>query len=319
VPGIMILNVKHLPLVLQVLFCVYTSTAFSQEPSPADAFATSSHTLRFQAQGYPVRLGAEAAVIHPDAPPIAPSASPDAPRRSPVLAGALSLVLPGAGETYAGSYLLGAAFLALEAAGWFFAIRYNGRGDDATISFQNYADAHWSVVRYAQWLNSYAKNFDGSEDRLTQIPIDLATPGLSDWQRVDWGTMNKVESAIPVFSHRLPTHGEQQYFELVGKYDQYSYGWDDKVTISDGWSDYRTISRNFHDYSLQRDDANSLYKTASTFASLIVVNHVLSAADAAWAAVRFNKHVDFHTRVLPRGLPDGSIELVPTASFAWVF
>ncbi|MCK7524858.1 MAG: hypothetical protein MZV64_48260 [Ignavibacteriales bacterium] len=52
-------------------------------------------------------------------------------------------------------------FLAIEAAVVTTAIVYDGKGDDKTIEFQNYADDYtnpdhnWSVVKYAEWLNQY--------------------------------------------------------------------------------------------------------------------------------------------------------------------
>ena len=307
-------------ILLSLTMCVVTASSQSLETVPSD-FSLYASTLRFQLRGYPLvtengDVLQEFASGHPM--PI-PAVESGPSRRSPVLAGALSLLLPGAGEIYAQSYVLGATFIALETAGWFLNIGYNKKGDDATAYFQEYADTHWSAVRYAKWLNTYAHNFEGSDDRLIQIPIDETTPGLQEWQRVNWSTMNTVEAAIPVFSHRLPQHGEQQYFELIGKYDQYSYGWDDKTTTSDGWSDYRTISANFHSYSLQRGHANDQYNMATTIASLIVLNHILSAADAAWAAARFNQHIEFHSRFMPRQRIDGSIELLPTATLSWNF
>ena len=75
----------------------------------------------------------------------APDAS-GASRKSPWLAGGLSLVLPGAGEFYAESYLKSAVFLAAEAALWVLAYSYDRKADRQTDFFQNYANAHWSVV-----------------------------------------------------------------------------------------------------------------------------------------------------------------------------
>jgi len=31
------------------------------------------------------------------------------------------------------------------------------------------------------------------------------------------------------FSHELPTYNTQQYYELIGKYSQFKYGWDTYV------------------------------------------------------------------------------------------
>ncbi len=232
-------------------------------------------------------------------------------RKSPYLAGALSLLLPGAGEVYAQSYILAGAFLAAEATGWYFNIDENRRGDDATAEFEMFADQHWNVVKYAEWLNKYAKNFPGGENT-QQIPIS-SDPTLPLWQRVDWQAMNDVEAAIAQFSHRLPAHGDQQYFELIGKYLQYSYGWDDKLEQGDGWSDYRDISARFRHYSGMRGTANDHYNTAETVASLIILNHVLSAINAAWAASRFNNAIGLQARADLRQLPGGRVEIVPGA------
>ena len=82
-------------------------------------------------------------------------------KKSPVLAGVLSLLIPGAGEIYSEEYLKAGIFLAIEAAVITTAVIYDGKGDDKTTEFQNYADDYqnpehnWSVVRYAEWLNQY--------------------------------------------------------------------------------------------------------------------------------------------------------------------
>ncbi len=234
-------------------------------------------------------------------------------RKSPLLAGLLSAVVPGAGEVYAGSYLLAGLFAGLEVGGWVANAHYNSLGDERTTQFQNYADAHWSVVKYAEWLNANAKNFEGGDDRLLQIAINPDAT-LPPWQRVDWETMNRVELAIPKFSHRLPPHGDQQYFEMIGKYNQYSYGWEDKLS-----GDYYDISARFRDYSTQRGHANDAYNTASLFVNLIVLNHVLSAVDAAWAAARANRDIELHSSVRVLTLPDGRAELMPTSQLRWRF
>ncbi len=80
-------------------------------------------------------------------------------KKSPMLAGILSLLIPGAGEIYSEEYLKAGIFVALEAAVITTAVIYDNKGDDKTTEFQNYADDYtnpdhnWSVVRYAEWLN----------------------------------------------------------------------------------------------------------------------------------------------------------------------
>ncbi len=230
-------------------------------------------------------------------------------KKSPFLAGVMSAVIPGSGEVYAGSYWLAALFAAVEGGLWYYNIDQNGKGDDQTAVYRSYADGHWSVVKYAEWLNANAKDFPGGENAV-QIAID-PNESLPPWERVDWDAMHTTEMAIPQFSHKLPPHGDQQYYELIGKYNQYSYGWDDKL---DG--DYWNISENFAYYSGERGKANDFYNTADTMLNLIILNHVLSAIDAAWAAARFNKFVDLYARAQLMRLPDGRAELAATACFS---
>lgn len=198
-------------------------------------------------------------------------------KKSPMLAGILSLLVPGAGEIYSGEYLKAGIFVALEAAVITTAVIYDNKGDSKTTEFQNYADDYtntnhnWSVVRYAEWLNQ----FEGAN---IIINPDVNLP---PWQRVSWSEVNAAETG----SHKLPPYGEQQYYELIGKYHQYSSGWND----FNGAGNKDQISPNFLFYSDMRGDANNFYSVASTAVIGIYVNHFLSALDAVWSATQFNK------------------------------
>ncbi|MBL0173681.1 MAG: hypothetical protein IPP94_00155 [Ignavibacteria bacterium] len=241
---------------------------------------------------------------------IAPWESGDAGsgRKSPYLAAALSLVIPGAGEVYAGSYWTALLFAGFEATGILLNVSYNRKGDDQTGVFERYADQHWSLVKYAQWLNDNAKTFPGGENTK---PITInSDESLPPWERVNWDELHAVESAVPVFSHRLPPHGDQQYYELIGKYNQYSFGWEDKL---DG--PYNVISPRFDAYRNMRGEANSFYNTATMWINLVILNHILSAVDAVWATARFNKHVELHSSLRMHMLPGGVAEVAPTATF----
>ena len=222
-------------------------------------------------------------------------------RKSPFLAGALSAAVPGTGEIYSESYLKGAVFLAAEVIGWAINIAYNRKGDRATSDFQNFADANWSVAEYASWLNT---------NKGCNIPIIMGDPSLPPWKRVDWAELNKCERELGgIFSHTLPVYGDQQYYELIGKYPQYNPGWRDadRSHVSED-----NISGLFKSYSLMRGHANDLYDVASTVVIVVVINHILSAADGAWSASRYNS---FHSELglKMRDTPLGS-EIVPTAT-----
>lgn len=225
----------------------------------------------------------------------------DYPSRSPFLAAGLSLVIPGAGEVYSQAYWRAILFAGLEAGLWYFTVSYNKKGDDQTDLFQRYADDNWSVVDYAEWLNKFAKTFKGGDQAVT-ITIN-PDKNLPPWERVDWVAMNKTESVIPEFSHRLPPYGDQQYYEMIGKYQQYNHGWNDADPTTAVY--YTNVSPNFYFYANMRGDANRYYDHASTFAALIVVNHVLSAIDAAWGAAQFNDRYRLHTYITTERTPFG--------------
>lgn len=223
-------------------------------------------------------------------------------KKSPFLAGILSLLVPGTGEIYSEEYLKAGIFIALEAAVITTAVIYDGKGDDKTTEFQNYADAYnnpnhnWSVVKYAQWLVQYEHNND--QDLLNRIIIS-SDETLPPWQRVNWAELNAAEKG----SHKLPRHGEQQYYELIGKYHQYSSGWNDFT----GGGNKDQISPNFIFYSGMRGEANDFYSVASTAVIGIYVNHFLSALDAVWSATQFNRDLAVKFRLDNIQLTDRAI------------
>lgn len=219
----------------------------------------------------------------------APLSLPQSPnRKSPILAGLFSVLIPGSGELYTGEYWKAAIFGVLEAGLITAAIVYNNKGDSKTEEFENYADnvtdnSGWSVVRYAQWINQY-------KDKNIQINPDQ---NLKPWQRVSWEELNSVEREIQGFSHTLAYHGEQQYYEMIGKYHQFSPGWWD----FNGGSNNAEISPAFKYYSGLRGDANDFYNMSTAAVIGIYINHFLSGLDAVWSAVQFNKNLAVKVRI----------------------
>jgi len=209
-------------------------------------------------------------------------------KKSVLLAGVLSGIVPGAGEVYVGgttNYIKAGAFVLIEAISIYYGVSYNKRGNDQTNFFQNFADQRWSVVRYAQWIND---NTTGV--KVTIFPADAQHP--TPWQQVDWASLNAAEDAIGAtgFTHKLPSHGDQQYYELIGKYPQYARGWEDD-TDPVNLSNPDFITPEFHWYSEMRGDANQLYKVSARGVAILYVNHVLSILDAIWSSVSFNKNL----------------------------
>ncbi len=181
-------------------------------------------------------------------------------KHSPVKATIFSAVVPGAGQAYNKSWIKAVAFLAIEVGGWIGNRHYESEGDRLTDEFETFANAHWSADRYYDWLaerSGYPRN-----------EIDR----LKEYERA-------------TYSHFLPDTKNQTYYENIGKYDQFNIGWDDAT--QGGARD----SANREAYDFMRADANDQYSAATLLASAILLNHVVSAIDAAWTTNRYNKKI----------------------------
>lgn len=217
-------------------------------------------------------------------------------KKSPLLAGVLSFVVPGAGEFYSESYIKSAIFVAVEAAAITIGLIYDKKGNDQTDFFQNYANEHWSATRYAEWTVKNASSINNEITDVSQYKVFNANG------TVNWSELNRLENAIgQYYSHRLPIYGEQQYFELIGKYPQFYQGWDDadmslvsydeiKQKLTDGGT-------KFTYYSDERGKANDFYNIASKAVIVVVVNHIISALDAAWSAHGYNSKLEMHASI----------------------
>ena len=232
-------------------------------------------------------------------------------RKSPWAAAGMSLVLPGAGQLYAHRYVKSAIFFALEVAAVTAAIVYDTKGDNQTSSYESFADQNWSVVRYGEYTEA---NLSPSSPPYGWLLPN--TEGSLPWQRVNWAELNRMERDIGgYYSHVLPPHGEQQYYELIGKYPQYNQGWNDappSFTYGD------PLTPNFLYYSDERGKANTYYGRASTAVIVAVANHVLSAVDAAWSASSYNS--DLHAQAELRTVPMGPLVVqVPALKLSYAF
>lgn len=218
--------------------------------------------------------------------------------KSPWIAAGLSLVVPGAGQVYDGGYWKAALFFAVEVGAWAMAYHYDKKGDQQTDYFQGYADQHWNVVQYGQYTEGNLKPPHSPYN--WRIP---GTEGRPPWEQVNWAELNRMERDIGgYYSHTLPLHGEQQYYELIGKYPQFGQGWDDaNLSLPPDYDIIKAnLSPNYVYYGGERGKANDYYASASTFVTIALVNHVVSAIEAAWSAPRSNGvHAEAGLQVVP--------------------
>ncbi len=247
--------------------------------------------------------------------------------RSSLKAGIFSMLIPGAGQIYNGgtaNYIKAAGFLAIEAAAIAVNIIWTNKGNNQTNFFENYADGtaadnyangHYSVLRYAQWIQQNYQQFETNGvpvggGQLTPVsdPATLnkyisdmiVNNGSAPWDKVNWFALNKVEVALGgYFTHQLPAYGQQQYYELIGKYPQFRAGWYDEIPSYDNYDQLNTPTPNSGYYMGQRGLANNLYGVAGTAIGIVIANHFASAIEAAIWAHGHNKLIEASVGISP--------------------
>ncbi|MCY3789931.1 MAG: hypothetical protein OXH63_14210 [Gemmatimonadetes bacterium] len=195
----------------------------------------------------------------------------------------LSALVPGLGQWYAGSKKRGLVFLGAEAALVGMWVAWKGKGNDLEQEFRAVADEHWDPLNYLAWRGS---------EKSKESSITHALPCSSEVVDV---YIPAMQSGSADFGGCAPSE-IQQYYELIGKYDQYVAGWDDLKRVRRDGSIGNAAAptevdsvENFHSerrlrYEDQRDESNRFLKRASTISGVILINHVLSALDAARVA-----------------------------------
>ena len=257
-------------------------------------------------------------------------------RRSPALAFAMSAALPGLGQAYNGSWVRAAVALGLEAGLWAGHFTWKAQGREGEEAFQAFAHQEWSPYRYADWLNAYPGA--GDEIDLTPVEgIDFQRPEQwsgDEWARVlgffqDIRATERITRYVnadgtgsgATFSHVLPDFGEQQYYELIGKYFQYGPGWSDwcadypnpeenpecfSIEGQEDRDEFATKTDLFFAYARDHAEANTLLRRASRAVSFVLANHVLAAVDAALTARLHNRGLELDAGVDLRPGADGA-------------
>lgn len=191
----------------------------------------------------------------------------DSNRKNPLKAGLLSFLVPGLGQYYNGSHVGKiAGFAALEGFLWVKFAQYNSDANDQVIAFQDYADTTWSEAEYFRYL-----------DLVYGVTIDTGAG----------------------FTHHLPDTKTQQYYEMIGKYDQFSYGWapsegvvDSPWTTADKYSTSPFPSDNRIFYNGMRGRANDLFADRDRMLVFTMLNHLAAGIDAALGALRHNRGLE---------------------------
>ncbi|MDA0333769.1 MAG: hypothetical protein O2782_01230 [bacterium] len=206
-------------------------------------------------------------------------------RKSPGVAALMSAILPGSGEFWAGSKTRAVMFFGLEVLGVATDRTWESKGEDLEDEFRVRADSTYNPWNYLAWRDSRNSRFSSITHALPCSAYVKAAP-----------------SSVPVPDAiaNCPGSDKQQFYELIGKYDQFVSGWDDvydnetgnrvESTEVDSAENFQSATR--LSYEVDRNESNKYLKRASTIQGLRLVNHVFSAIDAARVARARNEGQD---------------------------
>lgn len=195
----------------------------------------------------------------------------------------LSLAVPGAGEWYAGAKRKAFFFFGLEVAAWLSWRSFSDRGEAIERKYEEFVDEHWDL--YDWWLRTpWLTSTYGDVVCKGTHHINLFLPGQTSTISSDSLCGDWIDDVEVVKDH--------EFYENVGKYDQFVAGWSDLLG-SDGsngwWENEKSVGDSIeiivmtdrkNNYINQRAQANDAYRMATYTVTAVMFNHVLSAFDA---------------------------------------
>jgi hypothetical protein len=219
--------------------------------------------------------------------------------KSVLQAALFSAVVPGAGQFYAGSVWKGILFAGLEVAAWTTYFVYDGKGDSQDSEMQ-VEQRYWSWLYY----NGTQRADISSDPRFPDyalLELDANDPYngylLETYNADVVASLRFLEEALG-HSHKLPETKTQQYYEMIYKYaTQFGNAWNDADFYATYYGNTNQLTPNMFIYRDMRNQMNEFYDTAKVAANVVLINHILSALDAAWTTRSFNREIRMNLRV----------------------
>ncbi len=188
----------------------------------------------------------------------------DGGRRGAALPMAMSLVLPGLGEAYLG-HKRGYALMAIDVASWIGVAHYASEGNRKRDEYYAYADAHWAESRLDEAYGA-----------------DISTPG-----NFYFGVSEYTELPLWVSVEA----DRREYYENLGKWDQFVFGWDDFLDprnlddlapfTSQDLQDPR-VSTNRETYRAMREDSNRQFTNRDRLLYFNMATRLFSLFEVAY-------------------------------------
>jgi len=190
----------------------------------------------------------------------------------------MSAVLPGLGEATMG-YSRGYFMMALDVFVWTRVIHYNNEGNDAKTEYRTYAEAHWSEDKF--------------RDAYQGTPDDEYLQGVNGGIGLDYYVDVEPGGLPALFVPR--DEDEREWFENLGKWDQFVFGWDDfrrpddpplgiEYDVTGGVIDLQQpwISANRETYRLMREESNDAFEKRDRLIYVNIGLRVFSVLQVAY-------------------------------------
>ncbi len=193
-----------------------------------------------------------------------------------------SLILPGAGEASMG-YTRGYFMMAADIFAWTQVAKYHNEGEDLKVEYIDYADAHYTDERLVEGYDPGSTDIERSGEGAIYFP--------------SVGPIFNVDGldALPLYVSKEDDFRE--YYENLGKWDQFIFGWDDYTRASIPYSEYDYeptltrddlqhpwVSKHRDIYREMRDASNDAYETRDRWLYVNIGLRVFSVIQSAYLA-----------------------------------
>ncbi len=223
-----------------------------------------------------------------------------------------SAVLPGSGQYYNGSIWKTILFAGIEVAAWTAYFVYDSKGDQSDADMRSFADMNWSEHKYWSWLYDKAQ-----QQNVENLPLYTLTDRnpetgivyLVDYDQEMANSLRFLEDRLG-HTHKLPETKTQQYYEMIYKYlTQFGNAWDDADYYTAYYGNTNNLTPQMFAYRDMRNQTNEYFDNATAAINVIMINHLLSALEAAWSARVYNKDLEVKLSAHNRKYLDKQVQM----------